>query len=155
MNVLKWMFSGWINVRPQQRERSLATVAVVVLFLGFAYGQEQAAVGKTPAKYVGPEACKTCHEDIYNNFDKSPHWKTTNGNTLFLNPNAPVGPLQYNYQKSYAGFIFDLAKGFAFKTMWTYYGYNPQSISNLPGLAPIGSQEFTANNVTLALRYSF
>ncbi len=41
-----------INVRPQQRERSLAIVAVFVLFLGFAYGQEQAAVGKTPAKYV-------------------------------------------------------------------------------------------------------
>ena len=78
-----------------------------------------------------------------------------NGKTLFLNPNAPVGPLQYAYQKPYAGFMFDLAKGFAFKTTWTYYGYNPRSIPNLPGLAPIGSQEFNANNVTLALRYSF
>jgi hypothetical protein len=50
---------------------------VFVLLLGFAYGQEQAAVGKTTAKYVEPEVCKTCHGDIYNNFDKSPHWKTT------------------------------------------------------------------------------
>jgi hypothetical protein len=78
-----------------------------------------------------------------------------NGNTLFLNPNAPVGPLQYAYQKPYAGFVFDLKKGFAFKTMWTYYGYNPRSVPSPPGLAPIGSQEFNANNVTLALRYSF
>jgi hypothetical protein len=78
-----------------------------------------------------------------------------NGNTLFLNPNAPVGPLQYAYQKPYAGFVFDLAKGFAFKTTWAYYGYNPRSIANPAGLAPIGSQDFNANNVTLALRYSF
>ena len=78
-----------------------------------------------------------------------------NGKTLFLNPNAPVGPLQYAYQKPYAGFMFDLAKGFAFKTTWTYYGYNPRSIPNPPGLAPIGSQDFNANNLTLALRYSF
>jgi hypothetical protein len=78
-----------------------------------------------------------------------------NGRTLFLNPNAPVGPLQYAYQKPYAGFMFDLAKGFAFKTTWAYYGYNPRSIPNPPGLAPIGSQDFNANNLTLALRYSF
>ena len=78
-----------------------------------------------------------------------------NGKTLFLNPNAPLGPLEYNYQKPYAGFMFDLAKGFAFKTTWTYYGYNPRSVPNPSGLASIGSQDFNANNVALALRYSF
>ena len=26
---------------------------------------------------MGAETCKTCHEDIYNNWEKSPHWKTT------------------------------------------------------------------------------
>jgi hypothetical protein len=78
-----------------------------------------------------------------------------NGKTLFLNPNAPLGPLEYAYQKPYAGFMFDLAKGFAFKTNWTYYGYNPRSIPSPSGLAPIGSEDFNANNVTLALRYSF
>ncbi len=78
-----------------------------------------------------------------------------NGNTIFLNPNAPVGPLQYAYQKPYAGFAFDLAKGLTYKTTWTYYGYNPRSLANPAGLAPIGSQDFNGNNVTLALRYSF
>src|SRR6516164_4228871 len=77
------------------------------------------------------------------------------GNTVFLNPSAPVGPLRYIYQKPYAGFAFDLGKGFAFKTIWNYYGYNPRSPSNPPGLAPIGNQDFNANNVTVALRYSF
>ncbi len=78
-----------------------------------------------------------------------------NGKTLFLNPNALLGPLEYSYQKPYAGFTFDLAKGFAFKTTWTYYGYSPRSVPNPPGLAPIGTEDFTANNVALALRYSF
>ena len=27
--------------------------------------------------YVGAETCKTCHEDIYDNWAKTPHWKTT------------------------------------------------------------------------------
>jgi hypothetical protein len=78
-----------------------------------------------------------------------------NGNTLFLNPNAPVGPLVFAYQKPYAGFAVDLKKGVAFRTTWAYYGYNPRSISSPAGLAPIGSQDFNANNVTVALRYSF
>ena len=78
-----------------------------------------------------------------------------NGNTVFLNPNAPVGPLRYAYQKPYAGFAFDLGKGLAYKTTWTYYGYNPRSLANPAGLAPIGSQDFNGNNVTLAFRYSF
>ena len=40
-----------------------------------------AAAGKGPAsdasKYVGAETCKTCHEEIYNAWEKTPHWKTT------------------------------------------------------------------------------
>jgi len=27
--------------------------------------------------YVGAEACKVCHEDIYNSYEKTPHWQTT------------------------------------------------------------------------------
>ena len=27
--------------------------------------------------YMGSEVCKTCHEDIYNGWEKSPHWRTT------------------------------------------------------------------------------
>ena len=29
------------------------------------------------SKYVGAETCKTCHEEIYNSWAKTPHWKTT------------------------------------------------------------------------------
>ena len=29
------------------------------------------------SKYVGAETCKSCHEEIYNAWAKTPHWKTT------------------------------------------------------------------------------
>jgi DmsE family decaheme c-type cytochrome len=29
------------------------------------------------SKYVGAETCKTCHEEIYNSWEKTAHWKTT------------------------------------------------------------------------------
>jgi DmsE family decaheme c-type cytochrome len=36
-----------------------------------------ATSGTNASEYLGAEVCKTCHEDIYNNWEKSPHWKTT------------------------------------------------------------------------------
>src|ERR1700683_3421083 len=35
------------------------------------------AQGVAASDYVGAETCKACHEDIYNNWEKTPHWKTT------------------------------------------------------------------------------
>ncbi|MFZ0418203.1 MAG: hypothetical protein WAM04_08850, partial [Candidatus Sulfotelmatobacter sp.] len=32
---------------------------------------------KDASAYVGAETCKTCHEEIYNAWAKTPHWKTT------------------------------------------------------------------------------
>lgn len=45
-------------------------------------GSEKSAVPGDPqtsnqSGYLGSEVCKTCHEDVYNNFGKTPHWKTT------------------------------------------------------------------------------
>ncbi len=50
-----------------------------------ANGQSAAApVASAPSsdasKYVGAETCKTCHEEIYNAWEKTPHWKTTLNN---------------------------------------------------------------------------
>ena len=30
-----------------------------------------------PSGYVGSEVCSACHQDLYNNLQKTPHWKTT------------------------------------------------------------------------------
>jgi DmsE family decaheme c-type cytochrome len=76
--------------------RSARVLLFSVLFLlavGAAFGQARQQVAdkgtqsaSPPAagapssdasKYVGAETCKTCHEDIYNAWEKTPHWKTT------------------------------------------------------------------------------
>ena len=78
MSLLKCLdFSNRKSIGVVQR-KSLVTLSVLVLFAGVAFGQEQAVAIKTAAgQYAGVEVCKTCHEDVYNNFAKSPHWKTT------------------------------------------------------------------------------
>jgi DmsE family decaheme c-type cytochrome len=43
-----------------------------------ASGSPSAGAQSTNAsKYVGAETCKTCHEKIYDGWEKTPHWKTT------------------------------------------------------------------------------
>src|SRR5271169_4574552 len=37
----------------------------------------QSAPPAKDADYVGAEACKVCHEDIYNGWEKTPHFRTT------------------------------------------------------------------------------
>ena len=39
--------------------------------------QSASAPASEVSKYVGAETCKPCHEDIYNAWGKTPHWKTT------------------------------------------------------------------------------
>jgi DmsE family decaheme c-type cytochrome len=39
--------------------------------------QSASAPASEVSKYVGAETCKTCHEEIYNAWEKTPHWKTT------------------------------------------------------------------------------
>jgi cytochrome c5 len=29
------------------------------------------------SKYVGADTCKTCHAEIYDSWEKTPHWETT------------------------------------------------------------------------------
>jgi hypothetical protein len=36
-----------------------------------------AAGSQSGATYVGADTCKTCHEDMFKNWEASPHWKTT------------------------------------------------------------------------------
>ncbi len=76
---------------------------------------------------------------------------STNGHTLILNPNAPSGPLQFNYHRPHAGLAVDLAKGFTWRANWGYYGYNEKA-SPGPGILP---RDFRGNLVAVSLRHSF
>jgi len=42
----------------------------------FFCGSLLCAIGAASPQYVGSEACKTCHADIWRNFFKNPHYKT-------------------------------------------------------------------------------
>lgn len=69
-----------------------ALVLALVLFTGTGTanageGKQAKQVKKDPApaqqedasKYVGAETCKGCHEEVYKEFEPTPHWKTTLG----------------------------------------------------------------------------
>lgn len=45
---------------------------------GSASGEKKtrARAPANPSQYIGAEACKTCHEEIYKGFETTPHWKT-------------------------------------------------------------------------------
>ena len=71
------------------------------------------------------------------------------GNSLILNPNAPTGPLSYNYHLPQATLAIDLKKHFTYKTAWNFYDYNEKSN---PG--PTLPRDFRGNVFTLSMRYS-
>jgi hypothetical protein len=70
------------------------------------------------------------------------------GATLILNPNAPTGPLSYNYSLPMANLAVELQKHTIFKAGWNYYDYNEKSD---PG--PTLPRDFRGNVFTLSLRY--
>jgi hypothetical protein len=74
---------------------------------------------------------------------------SSNGNTLILNPNAPTGPLAFNYHLPTASILYQIEKNLAFKGGWNYYDYNEKSN---PG--PTLPRDFRGNTFTLSLRYS-
>ncbi len=70
------------------RWAAIAALSLVCLPMGSAKAHDENTSKATPAaapdskdstgaQYVGAEVCKTCHEDIYNGWEKSPHWRQT------------------------------------------------------------------------------
>jgi len=73
---------------------------------------------------------------------------STVGNTLILNPNAPTGPLSFNYHLPTAQLAVEISKNLVYKAGWNYYDYNEKSA---PG--PTFPRDFRGNTFTLSLRY--
>jgi len=74
---------------------------------------------------------------------------STSGNTLILNPNAPTGPLNFNYHLPTASLAIELTKNLIYKTGWNYYDYNEKTT-----IGPTLPRDFRGNVFTLSLRYS-
>jgi hypothetical protein len=79
------------------------------------------------------------------------------GNTVAIDPLQVPGTLAFNYQKPYVTVVFDLSKGFSYRTTWNYYGYNGRGVASnaIPGLASIPIQDFNGSTAEFALRYAF
>jgi len=75
---------------------------------------------------------------------------STSGDTLILTPNAPGGPLAFNYHRPTLGLAFDLWKRVTWKLDWNYYDYKEKTVPD-----PTGPRNFRANLVTMAFRYAF
>lgn len=74
----------------------------------------------------------------------------TSGQATFLQPNAPLGPLDINYHLPSASIAFDLTKRLTWKAGWNYYNYDENAPPD-----PTGPRSFRANLVNLSLRYAF
>lgn len=74
----------------------------------------------------------------------------TNGQTTFLTPNTPLGPLDINYHLPSASIAFDLTKRLTWKAGWNYFNYDENAAPD-----PTGPRSFRANLVNLSLRYAF
>lgn len=77
------------------------------------------------------------------------------GNTTFLNPLAPSGTLDYNYQMPYGSIRVDIYKGLSYKMGWNYYGFTETGNSSPFGLAAIPLQDFNGNTATFSVLYAF
>jgi hypothetical protein len=124
-----------------------------------------AVIAKCPASTLSQELSIYTNKSHYGYFDVM--WKpihrltahvgynitSTTGSALFLNPNAPTGPLNSSYHRPYGGFDYAIAKGWTGKAYWGYYGYHED-----PSLVPqdlAAPRNFRGNLVTLSMRYAF
>jgi hypothetical protein len=73
------------------------------------------------------------------------------GNTLILNPNSPLGPLNFNYHRPYGSVDIALSKGLTWRAAWGFYDYDEKNLS--PDVT--GTHSFRGNLVNLTLRYAF
>jgi hypothetical protein len=69
-------------------------------------------------------------------------------------PDQPLGPQAINWHKASAGIAFEVAKGFQFRGLWSYYDYNSKEEVQ-GGLRVVTPRDFHANVGTVSLKYSF
>jgi DmsE family decaheme c-type cytochrome len=77
---------------------------------------------KNASDYVGSETCKTCHEDIYNNWAKTPHWKTT--------LNTKGGPSKQGCESCHGPGKAHVDGGGDVTKIFTFKGVSPKTISD-------------------------
>ena len=97
-----------------------------------------------------PRLTATAGYSINSTTGNAPIIDPSTGLAITLNPNAPTGPLEYDYHRPSVGLAVSLARGLTWKTGWSYYGYGEKALPD-----PTGPRSFHANLVDLSLRYAF
>lgn len=79
------------------------------------------------------------------------------GSTTEINALQALGTLAFNFQKAYAGAIFNVYKGLSYRMTWNYYAYDGKDMPSnaIPGLAPIVPPDFNGSTTEFAFRYAF
>lgn len=68
----------WLSVFSLALSIVVAAGAVPKLLASPQQGSSSATQASSQTSgYMGSDTCKVCHEEIYNSFEKTPHWKTT------------------------------------------------------------------------------
>jgi hypothetical protein len=75
---------------------------------------------------------------------------SNDGNTLLLNPNAPLGPLESTYYQPTASVAWQFAREWKWKVAWNYWDYTEGQT-----FGPTAARNFHANFATVGLTYAF
>ncbi len=74
---------GLMNSKNTDRVRlsggMMAALLITLFYLTPAFSQQGNTAGSA---YIGSEACKQCHQDIYDGFKKAPHWQAVMNESL-------------------------------------------------------------------------
>src|SRR6202142_2622009 len=66
---------GQTNLPPAAKSAQSASASATAASTPSPQVSKEAS--KDVSNYVGAETCKTCHEETYSAWEKTPHWKTT------------------------------------------------------------------------------
>jgi opacity protein-like surface antigen len=75
---------------------------------------------------------------------------SSQGNTTTFNPLQPLGSLASNFHRPIFALEVKMAKNWAAKAGWNYYGYNEKDVAG-----PTLPRDFHDNMTTLSLKYAF
>jgi len=79
------------------------------------------------------------------------------GSTADIDLLQVPGTLAFNFQKAFAGAVFNVYKGLSYRMTWNYYAYDDRGAqpNAIPGLAPIVPPDFNGSTTEFAFRYAF
>jgi hypothetical protein len=67
---------NWLLPRLAARTISRAAIVLLIISVPLAFGQTESLQKDAAHGFIGGDACKTCHADVWSKFYKNPHFKS-------------------------------------------------------------------------------